>query len=71
MIIGISIPWYEMTCSYSTAVNVIPENTWFAVKGHFKSGSRPMKKGVRLMPDPHHLIQLLRLSHRPLSLALG
>ena len=31
MIIGISIPWYEMTCSYNTACNVIPENIWFVV----------------------------------------
>ena len=26
MIIGISIPWYDIVCSYSTAINVIPEN---------------------------------------------
>lgn len=32
MIIGISIPWYETTCSYSTAVNTTPKNTWFVVK---------------------------------------
>lgn len=29
MIIGISIPWYEIPCSYGMAINVIPQNTWF------------------------------------------
>ena len=29
MIIGISIPWYNISCSYGTAINVIPENAWF------------------------------------------
>lgn len=31
MIIGISIPWYEMPCSYSTAIDVIPRNAWFII----------------------------------------
>ena len=31
MIIGISIPWYEMSCSYGTAIDVIPQNVWFVV----------------------------------------
>lgn len=29
MIIGISIPWYKMTGSYGTAIDIIPKNVWF------------------------------------------
>ena len=29
MLFGISIPWYEMSCSYTTAINIIPRNMWF------------------------------------------
>lgn len=32
MLIGISIPWYKMSCSYTAAINIVPQNMWFIIK---------------------------------------
>ena len=34
MIIGISIPWYEMACSYGTPIDIIPKKCM--VQTHLK-----------------------------------
>ena len=35
MLLGISIHWYEMPCSYTTAINIIPQNMWFIIKNGY------------------------------------
>lgn len=31
MIIGITIPWYEMPCTCGMEIDVIPKNVWFVI----------------------------------------